>query len=66
MNRLEPRMLVLANAAFAAIAFLRDVRATGAHFLVRSSARRSTLGQRLLPDGSYLACLSGPYRAGYG
>jgi hypothetical protein len=46
--------------------FLREVCGTGAQFLVRSSARRHPTIQRRLPDGSYLARLSAPYRAGRG
>ncbi|MFK0297576.1 IS4 family transposase, partial [Streptomyces sp. NPDC090442] len=66
LDRLDAWMLVLADAGFDAIAFLRDVSATGANFLVRSSAARRPLIQRRLADGSYLARLSAPYRAGHG
>jgi len=66
LTHLGTRMLLLADAGFDAVAFLRDVHATGAQFLVRSTAgRRPTIGQRL-PDGSYLTRLAGPYRAGRG
>ncbi|MFJ6141932.1 IS4 family transposase, partial [Kitasatospora sp. NPDC092286] len=66
LSCLSARMLLLADAGYDAVAFLRDVHATGAQFLVRSSAsRRPTIGQRL-PDGSYLTRLAGPYRAGQG
>lgn len=47
-------MLVLADAGFDAIGFLRGIHATGAQFLVRSSATRRPLVQDRLPDGSYL------------
>lgn len=57
---LDRTMLVLADAGFDAVEFLRDIAATGASFLVRSSARRCPTPQRHLPDGSYLA------RLGYG
>jgi hypothetical protein len=57
LDRLAARMLVLADTGFDAWQFLRDVKATGAHFLVRSSARRCPTIQQRLPDGSYLACL---------
>ncbi|TWH69552.1 IS4 family transposase [Micromonospora olivasterospora] len=57
---LDRTMLLLADAGFDAAEFLRDVGATGAQFLVRSSARRCPTIQRRLPDGSYLA------RIGYG
>jgi hypothetical protein len=52
-------MLVLADAGFDAWEFLRDTQATGAQFLVRSSARRCPTIQLRLPDGSYLARLGG-------
>lgn len=52
---LDHTMLLLADAGFDAAEFLHDVAASGAQFLVRSSARRCpTIAQRL-PDGSYLA-----------
>lgn len=57
---LDHSMLLLADAGFDAVAFLRELGATGAQFLVRSSARRCPTPQRHLPDGSYLA------RLGYG
>lgn len=63
---LNASMLLLADAGFDAVEFLRDVAGTGAQFLVRSSARRRPTIQRRLPDGSYLARLSGAYEAGTG
>lgn len=66
LGRLEANMLVLADAGFDAIGFLRGIHATGAQFLVRSSATRRPLVQDRLPDGSYLTRLSAPYRAGHG
>jgi hypothetical protein len=66
LGALDHSMLLLADAAFDAVEFLRDVTGTGAQFLVRSSARRSPTIQRRLPDGSYLAQLSGSYRVGRG
>ena len=48
-------MLLLADAGFDAVEFLRDVHGTGARFLVRSSARRIPTPGRHLADGSYLA-----------
>ncbi|MFF8996387.1 IS4 family transposase, partial [Streptomyces sp. NPDC014983] len=66
LDKLKADMLVLADAGFDAIGFLRDIRATGAQFLVRSSATRRPLVQDRLPDGSYLTRLSAPYRAGHG
>jgi hypothetical protein len=59
-------MLLLADAGFDAVDFLRKTCGTGAQFLVRSSARRRPTLQHRLPDGSYLARLSAPYRAGRG
>ncbi|MEU8330644.1 IS4 family transposase [Micromonospora sp. NPDC048839] len=51
---LDRTMLLLADAGFDAAQFLNDVSATGAQFLIRSTAcRRPTITQRL-PDGSYL------------
>lgn len=63
---LNPSMLLLADAAYDAIEFLREVTGTGAQFLIRSSASRCPTPQRRLPDGSYLARLSARYRAGHG
>jgi Insertion element 4 transposase N-terminal/Transposase DDE domain len=60
LGALDAGMLVLADAYFDAAGFLRDVSATGAQFLVRSSARRCPTPLTRLPDGSYLA------RVGYG
>jgi hypothetical protein len=59
-------MLLLADAGFDAVEFLRQTCGTGAQFLVRSSARRCPTILHRLPDGSYLARLSAPYRAGRG
>lgn len=57
---LDRSMLLLADAGFDAAQFLHDTAATGAQFLVRSSARRCPTPQQHLSDGSYLA------RLGYG
>jgi len=56
----DAAMLLLADAGFDAAEFLRDVTATGAQFLVRSTALRCPTRCQQLPDGSYLA------RIGYG
>jgi len=56
----DAAMLLLADAGFDAAEFLRDVTATGAQFLVRSTALRCPTRCQHLPDGSYLA------RIGYG
>ncbi|MCT9935410.1 IS4 family transposase [Planotetraspora sp. A-T 1434] len=55
LGALNARMLMLADAGFDAAGFLHDLAATGAQFLVRSSARRCPVIERRLPDGSYLA-----------
>lgn len=60
LDALDTSMLLLADAAFDGGEFLRDVTATGAQFLVRSSARRVPTPAGHLADGSYLA------RIGYG
>jgi hypothetical protein len=57
---LDATMLLLADTAFDAAQFLREVTGTRAQFLVRSAARRRPTPLRRLPDGSYLA------RVGYG
>jgi hypothetical protein len=57
---LDDSMLALTDAGFDAAAFLAELAATGAQFLVRSSARRCPLIAHRLPDGSYAA------RLGYG
>lgn len=57
---LDKTMLLLADAGFDANTFARDVHATGAQFLVRSSARRVPTPAGHLGDGSYLT------RIGYG
>jgi hypothetical protein len=55
LGALNATMLLLADTAYDAATFLRDVQATGAQFLIRGGAqRRPTIAQRL-PDGSYLA-----------
>jgi hypothetical protein len=60
LSTLDHTMLLLADAGFDGAEFVRDVQATGAQFLVRSSARRTPTPFRHLGDGSYLA------RIGYG
>ncbi|WP_327370930.1 IS4 family transposase [Streptomyces sp. NBC_01217] len=60
LSTLDRTMLLLADAGFDANTFAADVHATGARFLVRSSARRIPTPARHLADGSYLA------RIGYG
>ncbi|MFE2037668.1 transposase [Streptomyces scopuliridis] len=60
LSVLDRTMLLLADAGFDANEFARDVQATDAQFLVRSSARRVPTPFRHPGDGSYLA------RIGYG
>jgi hypothetical protein len=57
LGGLDAGMLLLADTAFDAAGFLREVRLTGAQFLVRSAARRCPAPLRRLPDGSYLALI---------
>jgi hypothetical protein len=57
LDVLNDTMLLLADAGFDAADFLAEVAATGAGFLVRSSARRCPLIGTRLPDGSYLATI---------
>ncbi|MFD4716189.1 transposase [Streptomyces sp. NPDC058430] len=66
LSRLEESMLVLADAGFDAIGFLHGIRATGAQFLVCSSATRRPMVKDRLPDGSYLTRLTAQHRAGRG
>ncbi len=56
-SALDASMLLLADAAFDAAPFLREVTGTGAQFLVRSAARRCPAPLRRLPGGSYLAAI---------
>ncbi|MHA6757086.1 IS4 family transposase [Streptacidiphilus sp. PAMC 29251] len=66
LHVLDASMLLLADAGFDAVHFLADTAATGAHFLVRSGASRCPTALQHLADGSYLARLRAPYRAGLG
>src|SRR5438552_14810404 len=52
-------MLVLADRGFDAAAFLADIAATGAQFLVRLRANRRLPVLARLPDGSFLSRLAG-------
>jgi len=56
---LRPGMLVLADRAFDANAFLREIAGTGAMLLARSKSTRNPQVLQHLPDGSYLSCLDG-------
>lgn len=57
LDAVDATVLLLADAGFDAVEFLRDISATGAQFLIRSGARRCPTPLRHLPDGSYLALL---------
>jgi hypothetical protein len=55
LGLLGPGMLVLADRAYDAAAFLAEIAATRAQFLVRGRASRSPQVLQVLPDGSYLS-----------
>jgi hypothetical protein len=55
LHLLGPDLLVLADRAYDQAAFLGQVAATGAQFLVRVRACRSLPVLQTLPDGSYLS-----------
>ena len=55
LHLLDPGMLVLADRAYDQAAFLAELAATGAQFLVRGTASRSPAVLARLPDGSYLS-----------
>lgn len=57
LHALGAKMLVLADAGYDSWELLRDIAATGAHFLCRSGARRTPLILTELADGSYLSVL---------
>jgi hypothetical protein len=56
---LREGMLLLADRAYDAADLLKEVSATGAHFLVRGSAARKPAVDEVLPDGSCLSRLDG-------
>jgi Insertion element 4 transposase N-terminal/Transposase DDE domain len=53
LHLLGPGMLVLADRAYDAAAFLEALAATGAQFLIRGKASRNPPVLTVLPDGSY-------------
>lgn len=55
---LKPGMLLLADAYYDRGRLLADISATGARWLIRSTATRRPLPSRRLPDGSYLSVLT--------
>jgi hypothetical protein len=54
LARLDASMLLLADRAFDADAFLTAIAARGAQFLIRGSAARKPAVLAVLPDGSFL------------
>jgi len=56
---LRTGMLLLADRAYDAGDLMKQVSATGAHFLVRGSATRKPAVNEVLPDGSYLSRIDG-------
>jgi transposase IS4-like protein/DDE family transposase len=56
---LRKGMLLLADRAYDAADLMKEVVATGAHFLVRGSATRKPPVDEVLPDGSYLSRIDG-------
>jgi Insertion element 4 transposase N-terminal/Transposase DDE domain len=59
LGLLKPNMVVLLDRAFDAAAFLTEVNATGARFLVRSKSTRRPPVLTHLSDGSFLSNLHG-------
>jgi hypothetical protein len=57
LGRLRAGMLLLADAGYDDWTLMREVRATGAHYLFRSTAARTPLIMAELADGSYLSVL---------
>ena len=52
-------MLLLADRAYDAADLLKEIAATGAHFLVRGTASRKPGVREVFPDGSYLSEVDG-------
>lgn len=57
VGHLRAGMLVLADAGYDSWTLLRDITATGAHYVCRSDAGRTPLILEELPDGSYRSVL---------
>jgi hypothetical protein len=57
LHAVRAGMLVLADAGYDSWTLLRDIAATKAEFLCRSTARRTPLVLRELSDGSYLSVI---------
>jgi Insertion element 4 transposase N-terminal/Transposase DDE domain len=56
---LRTGMLLLADRGYDAGELMKEIAATGAHFLVRGSAARKPAVEEVLPDGSYLSRIDG-------
>jgi DNA-binding MarR family transcriptional regulator len=56
---LRTGMLLLAGRGYDAGELMKEIAATGAHFLVRGSAARKPAVEEVLPDGSYLSRIDG-------
>ena len=56
---LREGMLLLADRAYDAADLMKEISATGAHFLIRGSATRKPPVDEVLPDGSYLSRIDG-------
>ena len=59
LDLLDPTMLLLDDRGFDSAAFLTEINATGAQFLVRAAATRRPPVLATLPDGSYLTLIGG-------
>jgi hypothetical protein len=56
---LRKGMLLLAGRAYDAGDLMKEVSATGAHFLIRGTSTRKPAVEEVLPDGSYLSRIDG-------
>lgn len=59
LSSMGPGMIILADRNFAAAPLLKQIAATGAHYLVRAKNGRHLPVQQVLADGSYLSVLAG-------
>ncbi|WP_396277637.1 IS4 family transposase [Glutamicibacter creatinolyticus] len=59
LTSMGPGMIILADRNFAAAALLKQIAATGAHYLVRVKNGRHLPVHQRLPDRSYLSMLAG-------
>lgn len=56
---LRAGMLLLADRGYDAGELMKEIAATGAHFLIRGTATRKPAVDEVLPDGSYLSKIDG-------